>query len=122
MKLHELKRVPPVKPAQAFDIGDKAVLYYDKEFMSWRILAESCSPIVDPDLMLLALSEVRDLFLTPVGSLPRLPLMLAIVERMLEDMRSVKYTEEAEFWRREVVKLLSQLRRLLADPESLRAG
>lgn len=122
MKLHELKRVPPVKPSQAFDIGDKAVLYYDKEFMSWRILAESCNPIVDPDLMLLALSEVRDLFLTPVGSLPRIPLMLAIVERMLEDMRSVKYTEEAEFWRREVVKLLSQLRRLLADPESLRAG
>ena len=119
MQIDELKKVSGPRPAFSADIGDNAVIYFDRSLTAYRIISENCSPIVDPDLLALAISELPTaVFLSPIPpNLPRIALIAAVIDKIVKDLESVKYEGDVEHWRRTAISLLQAVKAVLTNPE-----
>ena len=122
MQIDELKKVSGPRPSFSFDIGENAVIYYDRSLTAYRIISDSCNPVVDPDLLVLATAEMpATIFLSPIPpNLPRLQLIAAVIGKIIKDLESVKYEGDVEHWRETVLGLLRATRTAIVNPEMTR--
>jgi len=122
MQIDELKKVSGPRPSFSFDIGENAVIYYDRSLTAYRIISDSCNPVVDPDLLVLATAEMpATIFLSPIPpNLPRLQLIAAVIGKIIKDLESVKYEGDVEHWRRTAISLLQAVKAVLVNPEAVK--
>ena len=122
MRIEELRKTGGPRPAFAHDIGENAVIYYDRSLTAYRIISDSCNPVVDPDLLVLAIAEMpAAIFLSPIPpNLPRIALIAAVIDKIVKDLESVKYDGDVEHWRQTAVSLLRAVKAVLVNPEAVK--
>jgi len=110
------------QPNFVFDIGEETVLYFDHNIKEFKIVSSYNTPIVEPDLMLLALASSPAYIFTHAlePQLPRLPVIAAILDKIIRDIEDAKskYTGDAREWADNFLALLRAAKALCTNPET----
>jgi len=122
MRIEELRKTGGPRPAFAHDVGENAIIYFDRSLSAYRIISDNCNPVVDPDLLVLAIAEMpATIFLSPIPpNLPRIALIAAVIDKIIKDLESVKYEGDVEHWRRTAISLLQAVKAVLVNPEAVK--